>query len=147
MYWSQKVETYHFFQYRGSFILILYATDTEKHNQSFLTKNSPREHCVQKMIIEDVIDFMRKVPPFQFLDDSTLKDITSGIAMEFYPKGTFIQKQGGPAPEYLYIIKKGEVKVFIKNENEDTDVFNLKAVSIDKNFFPFIFLNRNQFIS
>jgi CBS domain-containing protein len=74
------------------------------------------------MIIEDVIDFMRKVPPFQFLDDSTLRDITSGISMEFYPKGTFIQKQGGPAPEYLYIIKKGEVKVFIKNENEDVFV-------------------------
>ncbi|MDQ7787742.1 MAG: DUF294 nucleotidyltransferase-like domain-containing protein [Thermodesulfovibrionales bacterium] len=70
------------------------------------------------MIIEDVIDFLRKVPPFQFLDDSTLKDITGSISMEFYPKGTFIQTQGGPA-DYLYIIKKGEVKVSIKNENED----------------------------
>jgi CBS domain-containing protein len=38
--------------------------------------------------------------------------------MEFYPKGTFIQTQGGSA-DYLYIIKKGEVKVAIKNENED----------------------------
>jgi CBS domain-containing protein len=38
--------------------------------------------------------------------------------MEFYPKGTFIQTQGGSA-DYLYIIKKGEVKVSIKNENED----------------------------
>jgi CBS domain-containing protein len=70
------------------------------------------------MIIEDVIDFLRKVPPFQFLDDSTLKDITGSISMEFYPKGTFIQTQGGLA-DYLYIIKKGEVKVSIKNENED----------------------------
>jgi CBS domain-containing protein len=70
------------------------------------------------MIIEDVIDFLRKVPPFQFLDDSTLKDITGSISMEFYPKGTFIQTQGGSA-DYLYIIKKGEVKVSIKNENED----------------------------
>ena len=42
--------------------------------------------------------------------------------MEFYPKGKTIQYQGGPAPEYLYIIKKGEVKVSIKNENEDVFV-------------------------
>jgi signal-transduction protein with cAMP-binding, CBS, and nucleotidyltransferase domain len=70
------------------------------------------------MIIEDVIDFLRKVTPFQLLDDNTLKDITGSISMEFYPKGAFIQTQGGPA-DYLYIIKKGEVKVAIKNENED----------------------------
>lgn len=74
------------------------------------------------MIIEDVIDFMRKVPPFQFLEDSALRDITAEISMEFYPKGTTIQYQGGPAPEYLYIIKKGEVKVFITNESEEVFV-------------------------
>jgi CBS domain-containing protein len=74
------------------------------------------------MIIEDVIDFLRKVPPFQFLDEGTLKDIISDISMEFYPKGTSIQYQGGPAPEYLYIIKKGEVKVFIKKEDEEVFV-------------------------
>ena len=74
------------------------------------------------MLIEEVIEFLRKVPPFQFLDDETLKDITTGVTMEFYPKGTSIQYQGGPAPKYLHVIKKGEVKVFIKNENEEVFV-------------------------
>jgi CBS domain-containing protein len=74
------------------------------------------------MIIEDIIDFMRKVPPFQFLDESAVRNVTSGISMEFYPKGTTIQYQGGPAPEYLYIIKKGEVKVFIINESQEVFV-------------------------
>src|SRR5512135_2233548 len=74
------------------------------------------------MLIEEVIEFLRKVPPFQFLDDSTLKDITSGVTMEFYPKGIFLQYQGGPAPEYIQVIKKGEVKVSIKNENEEVFV-------------------------
>ena len=74
------------------------------------------------MLIEEVIEFLRKVPPFQFLDDATLKEITSGVTMEFYPKGTSLQYQGGPAPEYLHVIKKGEVKVFIKNENEEVFV-------------------------
>jgi CBS domain-containing protein len=74
------------------------------------------------MLIEEVIDFLRKVPPFQFLDDATLKDITSGVTMEFYPKGALIQYQGGPTPEYLHVIKRGEVKVSIKNENEEVFV-------------------------
>jgi CBS domain-containing protein len=74
------------------------------------------------MIIEDVMEFLRKIPPFQFLDDITLKDILSGVSMEFYPKGTTIQYQGGPVSEYLHVIKKGEVKVSIKNENEDVFV-------------------------
>ena len=74
------------------------------------------------MIIEDVIDFLRKVPPFQFLDDSTLKEIISDASMEFYPKGTFIQYQGGAAPDFVYVIKKGAVKVSIKNENEEVFV-------------------------
>jgi len=71
------------------------------------------------MIIEDIIDFLREVPPFQFLDDSTLKDIISDASMEFYPKGTFIQYQGGAAPDFVYVIKKGAVKVFIKNESDE----------------------------
>jgi CBS domain-containing protein len=74
------------------------------------------------MIIEEVIEFLRKIPPFQFLDDITLKDILSGVSMEFYPKGTTIQYQGGPVSEYLHVIKKGEVKVSIRNENEDVFV-------------------------
>jgi len=74
------------------------------------------------MLIEEVIEFLGKIPPFQFLDDDTLKAITGGVNMEFYPKGTVIQYQGGPAPENLYIIKKGEVKVSIKNENDEVFV-------------------------
>jgi CBS domain-containing protein len=74
------------------------------------------------MLIEEVIEFLRKIPPFQFLDDTTLKNITSDLSMEFYPKGTTIQYQDGPTPNYLYIIKKGAVKVFITKENEEVFV-------------------------
>ncbi|KPK43558.1 MAG: hypothetical protein AMK74_06695 [Nitrospira bacterium SM23_35] len=75
-----------------------------------------------RMIIEEVIDFLKKIPPFQFFDEASLKNITSEISMDFYPKGTTIQYQGGPASEYLHIIKKGEVRVFIKNETDEVFV-------------------------
>ncbi|HMK48877.1 MAG TPA: DUF294 nucleotidyltransferase-like domain-containing protein [Thermodesulfovibrionales bacterium] len=74
------------------------------------------------MLVTEVIEFLRKIPPFQFLDDENLKSIISSVKMEFYPKGTVVQYQGGPAPEYLYVIKKGEVKVSIKNENDEVFV-------------------------
>ncbi len=74
------------------------------------------------MLIEEVIEFLKKIPPFQFLDDTTLKNITRDLSMEFYPKGSTIQYQGGPTPNYLYIIKKGAVKVVITKENEEVFV-------------------------
>lgn len=72
------------------------------------------------MIIDEIIDFLEKVPPFQFLNEAELKSIAMDISMEFYEKGATILYQDGPASEYLHVIKKGEVKVFItSNEGED----------------------------
>lgn len=68
---------------------------------------------------EDVAEFLRDVSPFQDLDDDTLRNIAQGVSMEFYPKGSMILHQDGPASEYLRIVKKGLVKVFIKSSKDD----------------------------
>ncbi len=75
---------------------------------------------ISSVIVEDVIQFFKNVPPFQFLDDKSLKKIADGVSMEFYPKGTLILRQEGPPSDLLRVIKKGGVKVFIKpNGNEE----------------------------
>ncbi len=74
------------------------------------------------MISEEVTEFLKKIPPFQFFDEASLSNVTSNISMDFYPKGSTIQYQGGPASEYLHIIKKGEVKVVIRNETDEVFV-------------------------
>jgi CBS domain-containing protein len=66
------------------------------------------------MLIEEVIEFLKNVPPFQFLDEPALNNISRNVSMEFCPKGTFILHQDGPPSEFLRIIKKGGVKVFIR---------------------------------
>lgn len=72
------------------------------------------------MIIEDVVEFLKNVPPFLFLDDAALKKVASGVSMEFYPKGSMILQQDGPPSEYLRVIKKGGAKVSIRSgEGED----------------------------
>ena len=71
------------------------------------------------MNIDDVTEFLRNVPPFQELDESTLRNIAGTVSMEFYPKGSMILQQDGPASEYLRIVRKGAVKVFIKSGKDD----------------------------
>jgi CBS domain-containing protein len=55
------------------------------------------------MIIEDVISFLKKVPPFQFLSEEELQGIALNLTMEFYPKDTLILRQGDKNVDALRI--------------------------------------------
>jgi CBS domain-containing protein len=63
------------------------------------------------VILEDVVAFLKKVPPFQFLDDANLQSVARNLSLEFYPKDTLILKQDGAPSDALRIIKKGGIKV------------------------------------
>lgn len=68
-------------------------------------------------LMDEVKDFFRRVPPFQFLDEKTLSAVARSAYQEFYPKGTHILTEGGPPSGYLNVIKKGGVKVFITSDD------------------------------
>lgn len=70
-------------------------------------------------IIEDVMEFLKGVPPFEFLSYEVINSVTVKTSMEYYPKGTHILLQDGPPSEFLYVIKKGGVKVYRRVENEE----------------------------
>lgn len=70
------------------------------------------------MITEESIHFLRKTPPFQFLDEKALKMIAGNLSLEFFPKHSFILTQDGPPSEFLRVIKKGGVKVYLANDDE-----------------------------
>jgi len=61
-------------------------------------------------IIEDIIEFFKSIPPFEFLDNEVINSIAVKTAMEFYPKNTHILLQDSLPSEFLYIIKKAELK-------------------------------------
>lgn len=67
----------------------------------------------QEIPVEDIARFIKRVPPFQFLDEGVLSEIASSAILRHYQKGSMILTEGGPASGYLQIIKKGSVKVFI----------------------------------
>lgn len=56
-----------------------------------------------------------------------MRGIADGVSMEFYPKGTTILHQDGPPSEYLRIIKKGGVKVFIKPDKGEEVLIDYRS--------------------
>lgn len=75
------------------------------------------------MIKDDIIRFLKDTPPFHFLTASELELVAADIAIEFYPRGTKILVQGGPPSEFLRIIKKGGIKVYVSSEQgEEFDI-------------------------
>ncbi len=68
-------------------------------------------------ILEDVVAFLKKVPPFQFLLEKELQLVARNLSMDFYPQGTVILKQDGPPSDALRIIKKGGIKVSMVSED------------------------------
>jgi CBS domain-containing protein len=79
------------------------------------------------MIIEDIIHFLEKVPPFQFLDEATLKDVSKNVSLEFYPKESVILKQDGVPSDSLRIIKKGGVRISVKSGTGEDVVIDFRG--------------------
>ncbi|HWR58159.1 MAG TPA: DUF294 nucleotidyltransferase-like domain-containing protein, partial [Thermodesulfovibrionales bacterium] len=90
------------------------------------------------MILEDIISFLKKEPPFQFLDEATLKSVAGSLTVEFYPKDTFILRQDGPPSDSLRIIKKGGVKVLMKAESGDDVVIDYRGEGDNFGFLSMI---------
>jgi CBS domain-containing protein len=96
------------------------------------------------MVIEEVIAFLKKVPPFQFLDDEAIKTIASGVSIEFYPKDTLILKQDGVPSEYLRIIKKGSVKVFVRTKDNEEVLIDYRGEGDSFGFLSLVSGDRSR---
>lgn len=65
---------------------------------------------------EIITQFFTKIMPFSELDESILRDLSSKCLIDFFPKGTLIFRQDETEVNYLYLIQKGGVKIYLKNE-------------------------------
>jgi len=82
---------------------------------------------VRGAAIEEVFDFLRKVPPFQFLEDRPLREVARAVSLEYYPTGALILEQGGPPSEHLLVIKKGGAKIFVRSEESEETLVDYRA--------------------
>jgi CBS domain-containing protein len=79
------------------------------------------------LVAEDTIRFLRKIPPFQFLDDSILQRVSKNARKTVYPKDTIILQQDGQPSEYLRVIRKGGVKVYRTTETGEEIVIDFRG--------------------
>jgi CBS domain-containing protein len=79
------------------------------------------------IILEDVVAFLKKVPPFQFLCDEDLQAVARNLSMDFYPKDMVILRQDGPPSDALRIIKKGGVKIVLVSDDGGEAVIDYRG--------------------
>ena len=96
------------------------------------------------MIIEDVLSFLKGIPPFQFLEEPVLRKAAGGLSLEFYPKDTVILKQNGPPSDSLRVIKKGAVKVLMGDETGEEIVLEYKGEGDNFGFLSLIGKDRQR---
>ncbi len=68
---------------------------------------------------EVVLDFLKNTLPFNELDEQTLSQLAKGSIIDFYPKGTLIFRQEETMVSHFYLIQKGGVKLYLKDQEGD----------------------------
>jgi CBS domain-containing protein len=68
------------------------------------------------VVTESVVNFLKDIPPFQFLSSPELTKLARGMALEFFPKGSVVLSAGQRAAESLYIVQKGAVKLALRTQ-------------------------------
>lgn len=79
------------------------------------------------VVTETVIEFLKTVPPFQFLPASELSRLVPSMALEYFPKDTTIISAGDRASEVLYIVHKGAVELTLRTKVGKGLVFDYRS--------------------
>lgn len=67
-------------------------------------------------VTDSVVAFLKSVPPFQFLAAGELSKLAGLMTLEYFPKNTLILSAGRKAPESLYVVHKGGVKLALRTQ-------------------------------
>lgn len=68
------------------------------------------------MLREETIRFLANVSPFELLPQKEFDRVIDDVSLEYFPKGSQVLMQGGPPSEFLYIIKRGVVRISMTGE-------------------------------
>lgn len=61
--------------------------------------------------MESVVNFLSRVAPFSLLNTSELSVLAEKIAVEYFPKNTLILRRDTDKAAFLYIVRKGSVRI------------------------------------
>ncbi len=79
------------------------------------------------VVYEEAREFLKKTPPFQFLEEETLESLLPYLKLNFYPKDTVILEEGKESSDHLYLIKKGAVKITLKGKDGEEVLIDIRG--------------------
>jgi len=65
------------------------------------------------MLQQDTIDFLSRIHPLDLLPASAIEALGEDAGLEYFRRGVNILDQGGSASEYLFVVKRGTVSMFL----------------------------------
>ncbi len=77
--------------------------------------------------IEEIIEFMGKVPPFQFLEEDELREVALGVKTAHFAKDEIVHHEGGTPGHDLNVVKRGGVKLTIRSESDEDMVIDYRG--------------------
>ncbi len=76
---------------------------------------------------DSVAEFLKTIPPFQFLPAGELQRLVPSMTLQYFPKDDTIISAGHRASEALYIVHKGAVKLALRTMVGKELVFDLRS--------------------
>ena len=78
--------------------------------------------------LEKLIDFLKSIPPFHLLPGTKLEELVNSFSIEFFRKGEIVLSPEGHPAQFLYIIRKGGIKMLAgkKDDNGDGKIFDYR---------------------
>ena len=72
---------------------------------------APRSGILTYMAAVDPVSFVRQTAPFDALPEPAFSSAARALEIVFFPLGTRLLTQGGKPSEFLYVIRKGAVRI------------------------------------
>ncbi len=89
-----------------------------------MLKNKDDIHAIAP---EVVLDFLQKTLPFNELETEHLKELARKCIIDFFPKGTVIFRQDETKVDKFYMIQKGGVKSYLKDDEGEVTLKDFRG--------------------
>jgi CBS domain-containing protein len=61
--------------------------------------------------MHDIVEFLRKYPPFDDLDEESLEELVPGVEVEYFAAGTTIFRQAEGPMKHVHVVRRGTVEL------------------------------------
>lgn len=79
------------------------------------------------VILGNVVDFLKRVAPFQFLSEDQLRRVARQVELHYFPRGTALIRRGERPPDYLWVVVRGGVKKTLHAVTGEEHVFEVAS--------------------